>query len=190
MNNIDDILKKYNEEYHVASLRDETMSFLFLIIEKNNIANILEIGGGVGYGAYRIVNRFPCVKIDSIEKNEDKTKIAKEILSDYKNITFINEDCYLFNTTKKYNLIIIDGPKRNQIKLFNHLLKFANNDTIFFVDNIKLLSLRNLKNRTTNQQKIIDSVDEFKQYLLTMKDLKFKYFDIDDGIMVGGIKWN
>ena len=190
MHKIKKILEEYNQQFHIATLRDETIELLFSIIEKNNVTSILEIGSGVGYSAFRIASRFNHIKIDSIEKSEEKYNVAKKTLIDFRNINFINEDCFLFFSSNKYDLIIIDGPKRYQIELFNHLQRFANQNTIYFIDNIKLLALRDVKQKTNNQQKIIDSVDEFRDYLINHEQIKFKYYDIDDGVIVGSEKWN
>lgn len=190
MEQIEKLITKYNKEFKVASLRDKTLNLLVDIIKENNINHILEIGTGVGYSAYSINKKISNLQIDSIEKSSERYNIAKKLLYDFKNINLYNIDCFEFKTCKKYDLIIIDGPKRNQIELFNYLQSFSLDNTIFFIDNIKLEKIRNIKEKNNNQIKIIESVDEFNAFLVNNKEIKFKYYDIDDGVMVGCKKWN
>ncbi len=175
---------------NVASLREATLSLLLDIIDKNNIETVLEIGTGVGFSAYSMYLHKPTIQIDSLEFSEDRYQIAQSLLSDVTNIHLYHTDCFKYNTTKKYDLILVDGPKRNQDQLIEHLLQFANDKTIFFIDNIDLKKIRNIVDKTNNQKHIIESLDLFKKYLENHQQYKFEYIPIDDGVMIGKRKWN
>lgn len=182
-----DISKKMNVSY----LRDKTLNLVIDIIKENNIKTVLEIGTGVGYSSYMIATNFKNINIDSVELSQERFNVAKELLTDFENICIFNINCFQFKTSKQYDLILIDGPKRNQKELLNKLINYAHDDTIFFIDNIKLQKIRSINQKSNNQQKIIDSLDEFKTYLDTNpNNIKFKYIDIEDGVMVGSRKWN
>lgn len=190
MKNLEKIIIDYSKQMKVASLRNKTLNLLLDIIDKYKIKNILEIGTGVGYSSYSIIKKFSDVNIDTVEKSYDRYLLAKDFLSNFDNINVINEDCFVFNSDKKYDLIIIDGPKRKQKELFNHLLNFSSSKTIFFIDNIKLEKIRNIKEKTINQKKILESLDEFYFFLVNNNEIKFNYYDIDDGVMIGCKEWN
>lgn len=179
-----------SKENKVVTLREQTFNLLLGLLKKNKIKNILEIGTGIGYSSYRLHLYDSNIVIDTIEKDQIRYNKAIELLGHFKNINFFNVDCFNFNNEKKYDLIIIDGPKNNQIKLFNYLLKFANEETIFFIDNLKLDKIRNLSNKNHYQEKIIKSLDSFYKFLINHNDFNFEYFDIDDGVMIGSKKWN
>ncbi len=183
-------LKQKSIEMNVASLREATLSLLLEIIAKNGIHTILEIGTGIGYSAYMMTHKYPHLEIDTVEFSDERYVCACEMLKGINNIHLHHNDCFTYYSDKKYDLILVDGPKRNQDKLIEHLMSFAHDKTIFFIDNMDLKKIRDIKDKSNNQQRIIASLDEFKIYLEQHPKFKFKYIAIDDGVMIGKKQWN
>ena len=183
-------LKQISIDMNVASLREATLSLLLDIIDKNDIKSVLEIGTGVGYSAYMMHTHKPTLKIDTIEFSDDRYATACEMLKGINEISCHHTDCFQFTSDKQYDLILVDGPKRNQDKLIEHLMQFTNDHTIFFIDNMDLRKIRDIKEKTNNQKHIIASLDEFKKYLLVHPTYEFVYHALDDGVMIGKRKWN
>lgn len=182
-------IEEYNQKLSIPAIRKNTLTKLLEIIKFNDVKNILEIGTGIGYSSFCMFISNDKIQIDTLELSEERYNIANEMIGSYKSIMIHNIDCFDFDTDKKYDLIFLDGPKREQIKLLQHLFKFSHKNTLFFIDNIFLKHIRDLKNKTSNQIKILESLDELKNYLLDNELINFEIFDIDDGFAIGSKKW-
>lgn len=173
-------LKSKND--NIPYVRDKTIEFIIKIINDNNYKNILEIGTAYGYSAASICsNTNAC--ITSIEKSEERYKIAYDFLKNIPSIELLNLDCHDFNTKKLYDLIFIDGPKAKQISIFEQFSKFLAPNGTIIIDNIFMKKFEN-KDLTKNQSRILLSVKELHDYLISQSIFNCQIIDIDDGIAI------
>ncbi len=189
MKNILEILKEptikniYNDSRanRIPLIRDNTAVFLLEQIKKFNIKSCLEIGTAFGFSA-AVMGILGKVDVLTLEKDALRNMKASSYLKPYKNIQCELCDCFEFTTDRKFDLIFIDGPKANQIKLFEKLINFLNDNGIVIVDNIYLNNVASIENPTPNQEKLVEAVHEFRDYIEHLDNFKCTIVDIDDGV--------
>lgn len=167
---------------NIPYVRDETIKFIIKIINDNNYKNILEIGTAYGYSSAAIslnTNAF----VTSLEKSEDRYKIAFDFLGDNPRIKLLNLDCHNFVTDNLFDLIFIDGPKAKQIAIFEQFSKFLAPNGTIIIDNMFMKKFEN-KDLTKNQARILSSVKELHDFLTSHKTFNCQIIDIDDGIAI------
>lgn len=173
---------------NIPIIRDKTLQFILNFVSSHNIKTILEIGTAYGYSSFAFKIFSNIEKIISLEKNKFNYEKANYYL-EYMNISdvkFINIDAFEYFPNEKFDLIFMDGPKGNQIKLFEKYVSFLNPNGYIIIDNLYLNKIRliddNLK--TKNQKSIIFKLDNFINYLKNIENYNFSIIEIDDGIGV------
>ncbi len=191
MKNILEILKDptikniYNDSRanKIPLVRDNTAVYLLEQIKKYNIKSCLEIGTAFGFSA-AIMGILGNVEVVTLEKDPLRNMKAVSYLKPFKNIQCELIDCFEFYTDKKFDLIFIDGPKANQIQLFEKMINYLNDNGIVIIDNIYLNKIANLETRTPNQEKLLEAVHEFRDYIEHLDNFKCTIVDMDDGIAI------
>lgn len=172
-------------ENHIPIVRDQTILYIVKIIRNNNFINVLEIGTGYGYSANFLCDNINFLKIDTIEKNIKNFEIA--CLFPHKNINYILDSAFTWESSKKYDLIFIDGPKSKQKILFEKFTNYLLNDGIIVIDNI---FLKDVKSINKNKIKLLKNNLKFKNYLLELKSWEVEILNVDDGIAICKRKFN
>ena len=170
-------------ENHIPIIRDKTLLALEKVVFKKNIKTMFEIGTAWGYSSLSLKNKFPNLKIVSIEKNSQNFDNALKHLKNSK-IKLINDDAFLYVPKEKYDLIFFDGPKKNQKILFEKYQNYLTPNGIIFIDNIFLKKYSNNKNLEPRKQKVLDDLNNFLIYLKNLKNWEIKFYDIDDGYAI------
>lgn len=168
----------------IPLVRDKTAELITNIINQNQFKTYLEIGTAYGYSAFYVALNTKLDKIETIEKDQSRFNIAKSYLNNFSHITQHLNDCLVWETNHKYDFIFVDGPKSQQINIVNKYLNYLNENGIMFIDNIELKDIRTIKNKTKNQIKIIEKVDEFKLFLKNNNNFTTEFLDIDDGVAI------
>ncbi len=169
----------------VEVLRPKSLKLLLKIIKQKKCKNVLEIGTGLGYSAFMMLKKTKIQNITTIEKDPNRFLIAQKNLSKFKHkITLINKDCFDYIPNEKFDLIFIDGPKKNQIELINKYKAYLNNKGVIYIDNIFLNKFRQLSNQIENQKKILKSIDDLVLWIKTQTEFKFRFHNIEDGIAI------
>lgn len=176
---------------NVPIIRDKTSNFIVDLIEKNNFKSILEIGTAYGYSAHIWSQVKNVEKVLTIEKSNDSYQIAQKYLSNYNNVICLNDDAFEFKSSEKFDLILIDGPKSHQEILVTKYLSYLNSNGIMIIDNLFLKKISSLKIKTKNQEKLLNKLNSFLDWLkndLPKLNCSFTLYDFDDG--VGVVKKN
>lgn len=179
----DDIKNKSLND-HIAIVRDQTLSALTNLIKKNKTRKILEIGTAYGYSAYAMSQMPSVEQLVTVEKNYDDFVIARSNLQKCHNVCCVNASAFDYQTNQKFDLIFLDGPKSHQDVLFNKFSENLNPNGVIFIDNIYLKKFNNRPVITKNQQKLINNVKAFRDWLKNLSDWEVNIFDIDDGYAI------
>ncbi len=166
---------------NIPLVRDNTAVYLLEQVKTRNIKSCLEIGTAFGFSA-AVMGILGGVEVTTLEKDAIRNMKANSYLSPYKNIHCELCDCFEYSTDQKFDLIFIDGPKANQIDLFKKMLNYLNDNGIVIIDNIYLNKIANIESRTPNQEKLLNAVHEFRDYIEHLEDFKCTIVDMDDGI--------
>lgn len=168
----------------IALVRELTLKALNKLIQVNNVTSILEIGTAYGYSALAMSQNPSVKKIVTLEKRLDDFVIANQNLARQMNVQTFNISAFDYQTKQKFDLIFLDGPKSHQDVLFEKFSQNLNPNGIIFIDNIFLRKFANRTELTKNQQKLVNNVKAFREWLLQLKDWDVQIFDVEDGYAI------
>ncbi|WP_255565849.1 O-methyltransferase [Mycoplasma sp. E35C] len=134
--------KTLNLELKIPIMRDDNLINLVNKLSSLSIKTVLEIGTGIGFSSMYLIEHLNYLEIDTVEKDLARYQLASKHLEQYQNIKCINADCYDFLPSKKYDLIILDGPKGKQIDLFNKFINYLNPNGLVVIDNFYLKNIK------------------------------------------------
>ncbi|MCV3743813.1 class I SAM-dependent methyltransferase [Ureaplasma sp. ES3154-GEN] len=175
-------LKKHCLIDHIPLMRDKTINYMINFLNSHHYQSYLEIGTAYGYSALSILVHCSHIqKIVTLEKNPERFAIAQGYLQNTL-IQSFNTDCFNYTPDQKYDVLVIDGPKGSQIKLFDQYIQYLNSNGVMFIDNLYLKAIRDLPIKTKNQNKLLNKLDEFINYLKKQTKYVFEIIDIDDGL--------
>lgn len=127
-----------------------TLHTLCNIIAKDNVNNVLEVGGGIGTLSFLMLQYFPNTKLEIFEDNAFCITALQTNLSEYNDRFTIHTDYNNFTLQRKeYDLIIVDGANVDMLR-----------QLIANLDSVKIILI---DGKRTNQRSIL------------RKDLKEKF---------------
>ena len=85
---------------------DEMTDALINAIPDQESPRVLDLGCGTGNITEKVLKRFPDAKITCLDVSDKMIDIAKEKLSDYDNIEYVNGDFTIVDIIDKYDAII------------------------------------------------------------------------------------
>jgi predicted O-methyltransferase YrrM len=167
----------------IPIIRDNTFDFINRLITNNNYSKILELGTAYGYSAFLFSLNKSVTKIISVEKDKARHLVASNLLNKNQKIELVNNDIFLYEPLSTFDLIFVDGPKSRQQEIVNKYMEYLNESGKMVVDNIYLKKFDNSTNLNKNQEKLIQKVKTFREWLQHSK-MNVKILDIDDGIAI------
>ncbi len=141
MKTIEEIKQKAIEE-HIPIIMDDTLEEVAKVLKEIKPKNMLEIGTAVGYSAIRFSYLLAeNGTIDTIEKDEERVKIAKNNIKDLKlekKINIIAGDAVevLPTINKKYDAIFIDAAKGKYPFFLKESIRLLSTKGVIIADNI------------------------------------------------------
>ena len=135
-------IRNMAEENHIPIIEKATEDFLKFVISIKDPKNILELGTAVGYSAIVMAEAAKNINlINTVDKNEDMLKMAKENIDKFSlnqiiNLNYMDAYDYLVSDENKYDLIFIDAAKGQYQKYFDEAINLLNDDGIIICDNV------------------------------------------------------
>lgn len=135
-------IRNMAEENHIPIIEKATEDFLKFIISIKDPENILELGTAVGYSAIVMAEAAKNINlINTVDKNEDMLKMAKENIDKFSlnqiiNLNYMDAYDYLVSDENKYDLIFIDAAKGQYQKYFDEAINLLNDGGIIICDNV------------------------------------------------------
>lgn len=191
--NLNKIKNKAIEE-HVPIIMDDTLDKMKEIIGNRKFKRILEIGTAVGYSALCFSEFLEDNgEIDTIERNEEMIKQAKEnikILKGNKKINLYEGDAVevLPTLNNDYDMVFIDAAKGKYPFFLEQALRMLKKDGIIFADNILY---KGYVMSDYNKHKQRTAVTHLREYIkLTTEDPKLDtvILEVGDGLAVTKLK--
>ena len=180
MKNIKEIKQKALEE-HIPILMDDTLE----VIEK-----ILEIGTAVGYSAICFSEYLQeNGKIDTIERDEERVKQAKEnirLAEVEDKINIISGDAVeiLPGIDKKYDMVFIDAAKGKYPFFLKEALRMLKDDGIILADNILYKGYVMSDYNKHKQRTAVRNLREYIKEVTENPNLETEILEIGDGLAV------
>ena len=187
-------IKKKALEEHIPIIMDDTLFEIEKRMEKEPPKKILEIGTAVGYSAI-CFSKFLAEngKIDTIERDEERVKEAKQNikemnLDDKINIYVGDAVEILPNLDDKYDMIFIDAAKgKYPFFLAEALRMLAINGTIF-ADNILYKGYVMSDYNKHKQRTAVRNLREYIQETTENPLLDTEILEVGDGLAITKLK--
>lgn len=135
-------LESFAEENRVPIIQKEVGNFLKFMIVSKKPKKILELGTAIGYSSM-LMNMAAGGKctIDTIERDKEMIKIAKDNLEKYgfeDKINILQGDCLqvLENIKEEYDMIFIDAGKGHYNQILPYCLKVLKKEGTIIADNV------------------------------------------------------
>lgn len=181
-------MREYGTLNEVPIMSIETINKINDIINTNNIHSILEIGTAIAYSTICFASNKNINKITSIERDKVRFKIAESnvLKSKLNNIKLINDDALNTIINDKYDLVIIDAAKSQNMKFFN---KYKNNLTkngIIIIDNLDFHGYVGKSNeiKSRNLRQMVRKIEKFIDFLNSQTEYKVEYIEVGDRLGV------
>lgn len=184
-----DELKKFANENSVPIIKDPSLAFITDYIKTHNVQTILEIGSAIGYSAINFAKAGDEIFIDTIEFDIGRYQLAVKNIAEsglMDRITIYLGDAARFEFNRKYDLIFIDGPKAQNMKMF---VKFQNNlapGGAIITDNLSFHGMVENQSLTHNYStiKMVRKIARYITFLKENPEFSTTFHEIGDGISV------
>ncbi len=181
-------IEDYGIKNNVPIMSEETIETIKNIIMVNEVHTILEIGTAIGYSTICFASTLGVTNITSIERDPVRSKIAKENIkkSELKNINLYENDALDIEIKDKFDLIIIDAAKSQNMKFFNKFKENLNEDGIIIIDNLSFHGYVNQETRiqSRNLRQMVNKIRKFIDFLNNNEEFTVKYIEVGDTLGV------
>ena len=185
-------LIKEREEYgiknNVPIMSEDTIEVIKNIITVNEFHTILEIGTAIGYSTICFASTPGVTNITSIERDPIRSSIAYNNVKEsrLKNITLRHTDALEIEIKDKFDLIIIDAAKSQNMKFFNKFKENLNEDGIIIIDNLSFHGYVNQETRiqSRNLRQMVNKIRKFIDFLNNNEEFTVKYIEVGDTLGV------
>lgn len=176
-------LKQFREscqQYPIMS--DEGLDVI--LKDLNAKDKLLEIGTCVGYSALYLATHQD-ITITTIERDDNRAKIAKENLASYPQITLIHQDALTVELDEVYDVILFDAAKAQNQAFFEKFQKNLKPGGLLFVDNVFFHGYVQDPEQVKDRKNLYRMVLKMKAFVEQMlkSDLDVEIIDVGDGLM-------
>ena len=189
MKTIEQIKEKALNE-HIPIIMDDTLEVVGKILEDKKPERILEIGTAVGYSAimfskYLIENGY----IDTIERDEERIKEAKENVKDLnleEKIHIFEGDAIEILPTLKgpYDVVFIDAAKGKYPIFLSEALRMLGNNGIIVADIVLYKGYVMSDYNKHKQRTAVRGLREFLKELNENENLTTQILEVGDGLAI------
>ena len=177
-------IEEYGIKNNVPIMSEDTIETIKNIITVNEFHTILEIGTAIGYSTICFASTPGVTNITSIERDPIRSAIAVNNVkkSELKNITLRHTDALEIELNDKFDLIIIDAAKSQNMKFFNKFKDNLNEDGIIIIDNLSFHGYVNQTERikSRNLRQMVNKIRKFIDFLNNNEEFTVKYIEVGD----------
>ena len=177
-------IEEYGKENNVPIMSEDSIETIQNIIKENNIKSILEIGTAIAYSTICFASTLGVEKITSIERDEERYKIASSNVrkSGIKNIELIFGDATDAIIEGKYDLLIIDAAKSQNMRFFNKYKNNLNENGIIIIDNLEFHGYvgRSSEIKSRNLRQMVRKIEKFLDFLDNNTEYDVEYIEVGD----------
>ena len=181
-------IEEYGIKNNVPIMSEDTIETIKNIITVNEFHTILEIGTAIGYSTICFASTPGVTNITSIERDPIRSAIAVNNVkkSELKNITLRHTDALEIELNDKFDLIIIDAAKSQNMKFFNKFKENLNEDGIIIIDNLSFHGYVNQTERikSRNLRQMVNKIRKFIDFLNNNEEFTVKYIEVGDTLGV------
>lgn len=187
-------IKQKALDEHIPIIMDDTLEYLDNMFKEAHIENILEIGTAIGYSAICFSKYLSETgKIDTIERDEERSKEAKENikqmeLSEKINIYVGDAVEILPSFNRKYDIIFIDAAKGKYPFFLSEALRMSKSGTFIIADNILYKGYVMSDYNKHKQRTAVRNLREYIKEVQENPNLETEILEIGDGLCISKVK--
>ena len=183
-------IKEKALENHIPIIMDDTLEVIAEILTKIKPKNILEIGAAVGYSAMCFSEYLKeDGKIDTIERDEERIKEAKEnfvkVGVDDKIKLYEGDAVEILPTlNEKYDVVFIDAAKGKYPFFLEQALRMLNEKGVIIADNVLY---KGYVMSDYNKHKQRTAVRNLREYIARVNEdanLDTEILEVGDGLAI------
>ena len=188
-------VKKEALETDIPIMEDETINYIKKYIVENKIKRILEIGTAVGYSGLNYLSLDYDISLVTIERDENRyLKALQNFKEAYleSRVDIIFKDALEVDINDKFDLIILDGAKGQNINFFNKFKKNLEENGTIITDNMYLHGYveKDEEDITSrNLRALVRKIKDYHKFLEDNEEYDSEILKIGDGIAIS-IKHN
>lgn len=177
-------IQDYGRKNNIPIMCEDSIKTIQNIIIENNVKTILEIGTAIAYSTLCFASTANVEVVTSIERDEERYKIALDNVKKcgMDNIELIFGDALDTIIDKKYDLIIIDAAKSQNMKFFNKYKNNLNRDGIIIIDNLEFHGYvgKSEEIKSRNLRQMVRKIEKFLDFLNNNTEFDVKYIEVGD----------
>ena len=181
-------------EEHIPIIMDDTLEVVDKLLKENKPERILEIGTAVGYSAICFSKYLlPSGRIDTIERDEERIKEAKENIKKLgltEKINILEGDAVeiLPTLNEKYDIIFIDAAKGKYPFFLKESLRMIKKNGIILADNILYKGYVMSDYNKHKQRTAVRNLREYIKEVTQNSNLETEILEVGDGLAISKIK--
>lgn len=189
-----EIIKQKALKEHIPIIMDDTLEIMEKYLTKIKPKRILEIGTAVGYSAMCFTNFLSeNGKIDTIERDENRIKEAKENIKrvgveDKINIYEGDAVEILPTLNEMYDAVFIDAAKGKYPFFLKEALRMLNSNGIIFADNILYKGYVMSDYNKHKQRTAVRNLREYIKEVSENPNLETEILEVGDGLAISKLK--
>lgn len=192
MNNIFEMQEEYAKKNNIPIMQKDAIEYIVSFLKERKIQSVLEIGTAICYSTLKMANVVK--EVTSIERDEKRYNKAKEyaLMSNLNNITLILSDALDIELKDKFDFILIDAAKAQNIKFINKFKSNLKEEGYIFIDNVDFHGLVGKSNeiKSRNLRGLVRKIEEFLKYLEEQNEFKVTKINKGDGLIMLEVKTN
>lgn len=170
----------------VPIMSEDTIETINNIINEKNIHSILEIGTAIAYSTICFASNKNIDRIVSIERDDNRYEKALQNVKEscLNNITLIHDDAFNVNINDKFDLIIIDAAKSQNMKFLDKFKLNLSGDGIIIIDNLDFHGYvgKSSEIKSRNLRQMVRKIEKFIDYLDNNEEFDVEYVKVGDTI--------
>lgn len=186
MNDLIIEMENYAKDNNIPIMRKDAIEYIVNFIKEKRINTVLEIGTAICYSTIKMASFAQ--KITSIERDKDRYEVAlkNKEKSNLNNIELIFGDALMIEVKGKYDLLVIDAAKSQNIKFINKYKNNLNKNGYIIIDNVDFHGLvgKSSEIKSRNLRSLVRKIEEFLKYLDDQKEYKVTKINKGDGLIL------
>ncbi len=183
-------VKKEALEMDIPIMEDDTINYIKKYIVENKVKRILEIGTAVGYSGLNYLSLDYDISLVTIERDENRYLKALQNFKEAgleSRVDIIFKDALEVDINDKFDLIILDGAKGQNINFFNKFKKNLEPNGTIITDNMYLHGYVNKDEEditSRNLRALVRKIKDYHNFLEENEEYDSEILKIGDGIAV------
>ena len=174
----------------VPIIKDEGLAFLLNLIREKKAGDILELGTAVGYSAIMMAELDEGIRVDTIEKDEERYRQALDNVASCGlegKIRLYHREIEGFVPDKSYDLIFVDAAKAQYGRYLEQFIGYLRPDGVMVFDNMifhgLIYDVDSIRSRSLRS--LVRKIRAFREQVQNDERFDIMLFDnIGDGILV------